>query len=69
MPEHLHVGEQTFVYRRGTTVVALNNGTAPAEVRLPPMELPPDALGACGAPQRDATGTTIVIPARRGCVF
>jgi glycosidase len=68
-PEHLHVGEQTFVYRRGATVVALNNGSAPATIALPPMELPPDALGACAPPTRTASGTTIVIPPRRGCVF
>jgi glycosidase len=67
--EHLHVGEQTFVYRRGRMVVALNNGTTPAELRLPAMELPPDALGLCAAPRRDAGGLTLVVPARTGCVF
>ena len=71
--EHLHAGEQTFVYRRGRTVVALNNDTKPAEVRLPaaalPANLPDDALGRCPAPRRDAGGVTISIPARTGCVF
>jgi glycosidase len=67
--EHLFVDEQTFVYRRGRTVVALNNGTKPAEVRLPAMDLPDDALGKCAAPRKDATGVTIAIPARTGCVF
>jgi neopullulanase len=67
--EHLHAGEQTFVYRRGLTVVALNNDARPAEVRLPAMELPADALGLCPAPRHDGDGVTIVIPARTGCVF
>ena len=67
--EHIHVGEQTYVYRRGRTVVALNNDTKPAEVRLPAMALPADALGACAAPRRDGGATVVTIPARAGCVF
>lgn len=67
--EQLHVSEQTYVYRRGHTVVALNNDTHPAEVRLPSMVLPDDALGLCPAPRRDAGGVSLVIPARTGCVF
>ncbi len=68
-PEHLHAGEQTFVYRRGRTVVAINNGAAPAEIALPAMQLPADALGLCAPPRRDARGVTLVVPARTGCVF
>jgi glycosidase len=68
-PEHLHVGEQSFVYRRGRTVVALNNDTARVEVRLPAMELPPAAVGGCAAPRREGDATVVVIPARTGCVF
>jgi hypothetical protein len=68
--EHLHAGEQTFVYRRGRTVVALNNDTRPAELRLPLANLPNDALGLCPTPHQDASGVvTIVIPPRTGCVF
>lgn len=67
--EHLHAGEQSFVYRRGRTVVALNNDTKPVEIRLPAMPLPADALGLCTAPRADAGGVTIVVPARTGCVF
>jgi glycosidase len=77
--EHLQVGEQTYVYRRGRTVVALNNDTARAEVRIPAELLartslgaatpPSDALGACAAPRRDARGLTLVIPPRAGCIF
>jgi glycosidase len=70
--KHLFAGEQTFVYRRGRTVVALNNDTKPAEVRLPAMELTNDrdALGLCPAARRESGGAvTVVIPARTGCVF
>ena len=72
--EHLHVAEQSYVYRRGRTVVALNNDRKPAEVRLPASAFgagapPADALGACPAPARAAGGFTLTIPARSGCVF
>jgi neopullulanase len=67
--EQLYVGEQTLVFRRGHTVVALNNDSQPAQVRLPAVEVTTDALGACAAPRRDSQGVTLVIPARTGCVF
>lgn len=67
--ENLVVGEQTLVYRRGRTIVALNNDTTRAEVHLPIAELPNDALGVCAAARREAGGVTLVIPARSGCVF
>jgi glycosidase len=67
--ENLYVGDQLYVYRRGRTVVALNNDTTAAEVRLAVPSLPADALGRCPAPRRDSTGVTLVIPARTGCVF
>ncbi|NJD11227.1 MAG: DUF3459 domain-containing protein [Gemmatimonadetes bacterium] len=72
--ENLLVGEQTWVYRRGRTVVALNNGTQPALVRLPAADLwlaspAADALGGCAPPRVQAGFVTIEIPARGGCVF
>jgi glycosidase len=72
--EHLHMGDQTYVYRRGRTVVALNNDTRPAEVRVPasafPAGAPPaDALGICPAPRRDGGAVVLALPARAGCVF
>jgi neopullulanase len=67
--EHLQVGDQSFVYRRGRTVVALNNDTTAVTVRLPIRTLPADALGICPAPRPDAGGVSIVIPKRSGCVF
>jgi glycosidase len=67
--ENLYVGDQLYVYRRGRTVVALNNDTTAAEVRLPAMSLPADALGHCPAPRSDSAGVTLLVPARTGCVF
>ncbi|HEU4641177.1 MAG TPA: alpha-amylase family glycosyl hydrolase [Gemmatimonadaceae bacterium] len=71
--EQLYVGEQAYVYRRGRTVVALNNDTSRVEVHLPagalPAVLPTDALGHCPAPRRDGGEVSLVIPARRGCIF
>jgi glycosidase len=67
--QHLYASDQQFVYKRGKTVIALNNDTTAATVHLPAMTLPADALGACSAPTADSTGVTIVIPARSGCVF
>jgi neopullulanase len=67
--EHLVVTDQQYVYRRGRSVVALNNDTKPAEVRVPRMEGTTDALGICPAPRRDGTVSVVTIPARSGCVF
>jgi glycosidase len=67
--EHLVAGDQSFVYRRGRTVVALNNDTAAATIRLPVATLPDDALGICARPRAESGGVTIVIPRRSGCVF
>jgi len=67
--EHLQAGEQSFVYRRGRTVVALNNDTAAATIRLPLRSLPDDALGVCARPTTEGGMVTIVIPPRSGCIF
>jgi len=67
--EHLHAGEQTFVYRRGRTIVALNNDTTSATLRLPIAALGADALGVCARPRAESGGVTITIPRRSGCVF
>ena len=69
MTENLQVGEQTYVYRRGRTVVAINNGTTPATVTLPAMTLGADVLKTCAAPATVASGITLTIPARSSCVF
>jgi len=67
--EHLQAGEQSFVYRRGRTVVALNNDTTAVTIRLPIPTLPDDALGVCAKPRGENGGVTIVVPRRSGCVF
>lgn len=67
--ENLHVGEQAWVFRRGRTVVALNNDTQPVTVHLPLESLPADALGACPAPAVRGGHVALTIPARAGCVF
>ena len=69
MTENLQVGDQTYVYRRGRTVVAINNGTTPATVTLPAMTLGADVLKTCAAPATVASGITLTIPARSSCVF
>lgn len=66
---NLQVGDQTYVYRRGGTVVALNNGSSPAVVTLPAMTLGADVLKSCAAPVASAGGITLTIPARTSCVF
>jgi glycosidase len=67
--EHLVAGDQSFVYRRGRTVVALNNDTAAVTIRVPVATLPDDALGICPRPRAESGGVAIVIPRRSGCVF
>ena len=67
--ETLHVGEQSYAFRRGGTVVALNNDTAAVELRLPPMPGAQDALGLCAPARKEPTGVVVTIPARTGCVF
>lgn len=67
--ENLQVGDQTYVYRRGGTVVAINNGTGAADVTVPLMTLGADALKTCPAPRRDGTNMVLTIPARSSCVF
>jgi neopullulanase len=67
--EHLHVSDQAFVYRRGKSVVALNNDTAAVTVRLPGVSLGADALGVCARPTTEGSTAVITIPARTGCIF
>jgi neopullulanase len=69
MTENLVVGDQTYVYRRGKTVIAINNGTTAATVALPAMTLGADVLKTCAAPTSAADGVSLTIPARSSCVF
>ncbi|MBC7841723.1 MAG: cyclomaltodextrinase N-terminal domain-containing protein [Gemmatimonadaceae bacterium] len=67
--QNLAVSDQSYVYRRGRTVVAINNGTAPETVTLPAMTLGADILKTCAAPTTVAGGISLTIPARSSCVF
>lgn len=68
--EHLLVEGHQFVYRRGATVVAINNSTEPARVRVPGLSLARAAvLGGCGVPSAVSAGAEITLPARTACVF
>jgi len=66
---NLQVGDQTFVYKRGATVIAINNGGTAATVKLPLLPLGDDVLKVCAAPGRDQSSMTLTIPARSSCVF
>jgi glycosidase/predicted alpha/beta superfamily hydrolase len=67
--ENLVTAEQVFVYRRGKLVVALNNDTAQASVRLTLGTLGPDLLGLCATPRIDGNAPVVVLPKRTGCIF
>ena len=66
---NLYVGDQAWVYRRGPSVVALNNDKQPVEVRLPLSSLRADALSVCAVPRREGKDLILTIPARKGCIF
>jgi len=67
--ENLVTDPQTFVYRRGSLVVALNNDTAQAVVRLPVGGLGQDLLGLCGGPRLEGGVAVVTLAARTGCIF
>ncbi len=69
--EHLVTDEQQYAYRRGNTVVVLNNATTEATVRLPTSAPATRAavIGGCAAPVRDGDRLVVTVPARTGCVY
>ena len=68
--EHLLVEEQVYVYRRGGTVVVINNGASATTVRVPALGLSRGAvIGGCAAPRPDGDGVVIEIGARTGCIY
>ena len=68
--QHLFVDDQTFVYRRGATVIAINNDpTKTATVSVEGAVPTTDGLGVCKTPVKKGALTEITIPARSSCVF
>lgn len=67
--ENLVVGTQLWVYRRGNTLVALNNDTAAVSARIPIGLLGNDLLALCGTPEAQGSVVAVRIPARTGCIF
>lgn len=67
--EHLVATDTVFAYRRGATVVAINNGKQPATVTLPVRGIGADLLGACPSATPATTGVTLTIPQRTGCIL
>ncbi len=68
--EHLLVEGQQFVYRRGGTVVAINNSAEPVRVRVPGLALARAAvIGGCGVPIAVGTGVELALPGRTACVW
>ncbi len=67
--EHLVVDEQLYAYRRGATLVVINNGTAPTSVTVPSAALGAPVVGTCTATTSAAGRVTIAMPARTSCVF
>ncbi|MBI3792804.1 MAG: hypothetical protein HY275_18250 [Gemmatimonadetes bacterium] len=61
--------DSVLAYRRGATVVVLNNGKGDAEVVLPSGIGARDALGRCAPGRADGAQVRIKVPARSGCVF
>lgn len=67
--EHLFVSDQVYVYRRGGTIVAINNGKDASDVTIPVATLPADALGTCAAGRSEQGATVVRVPARASCIF
>jgi glycosidase len=68
--EHLLVEEQVYAYRRGGTVVVINNGPTGTAVLVPGVSIGvAAAIGACGVPRKEGDGARIEIGPRSGCVF
>lgn len=67
--ETMLLAEQTWVYRRGNTLVAINNDTTATTVRVPLGLLGPDLLQVCATPEPQGSVVVIALPRRAGCVF
>jgi glycosidase len=61
--------EQQLVYRRGRTVVAINNDTASVKVRVTGIVPETVLLGSCQASRAERSVVEIMLPGRTGCIF
>jgi glycosidase len=61
--------EQALVYRRGRTVVAMNNDTASVTLKVTGAVPVSDLLSICQSPRQAGGVTEITVPGRAGCVF
>ena len=68
--EQLLVTEQQLVYRRGRTVVVINNATAPVTLRVPGLEATgPAVIGGCGPVAREGASGVVVVTPRTACGY
>lgn len=67
--EHLFIDDKAFVYRRGASVVAINNSAERVTVDVTGTVRATDALAVCSAPVKRGELTAITIPARSSCIF
>ena len=67
--EHLVADDQLYVYKRGATIIALNNDTTAVVARIPAGELDADLLGICERPRSEGGVRVVAIPKRSGCIF
>lgn len=67
--EHLVVEDQLYIYKRGKTVIVINNDTAAVEAHVPVPLIGADLLGACSTPETWGTGMAAKVPRRSSCIF
>jgi glycosidase len=67
--EHLLALPQQFVYRRGATVVAINNDTTAATVTFRSSALRAAVVGGCGPAAANDGQVRVALAARTACVF
>ena len=68
--EHLLVEEQQFVYRRGASVVAINNAKTPVTIRVPGLSVSRAAvIGGCSVPRIEGNSAVMELPSKTACVY
>jgi glycosidase len=68
--EQLLVQEQQLVYRRGRTLVVINNASAPITLRVPGLGATgPAVIGGCGPVTREGADGVVVVTAKTACGY